>query len=62
MPTVRISDEQHEALSRAAGARGYTIGRLLSIIIDVALLGIPAILRRWVKSKSGGSGESQTER
>lgn len=49
MKTVNIDDRQHAALSAAAKANGYTVGRLLGIIIDVALLGIPAIIRKWKK-------------
>lgn len=47
--TVKISRRQHTALTEAANANGYTVGKLLSIIIDVALLGIPFVIRKWRK-------------
>lgn len=49
--TVQISDEHHAALSHAAKENGTTIGRLLGIILDVTLLGIPTVIWKWKKIK-----------
>lgn len=49
MPMIRVDKEQHDVLMRLATQNGFTLTKLVSIIFDVALLGLPAILRKWRK-------------
>lgn len=51
MPMIRVSEEQHAALSAAAKQNGLTLTKLVSIIFDIALLGIPLVLRKWRKTQ-----------
>ena len=50
--SVQLDPDTHRSLKLAATEQGLSIERLVHIIVNVALLGLPAILKKW--SRSGG--------
>lgn len=50
--SVSISKETHRKLKDAADYHGLSVGHLLEIIINISLLGLPAILKKWLEQKS----------
>lgn len=53
MKRIRLEDETHRRLKEEAARQGLPMERLLDIIINIALLGIPAILRKYNEAQKG---------